>query len=130
MPLCPRCGAAYGREAETCPDCGKRLTAHSRVDADQASLSFPTCVDGPDGCEGPPFERADGHLRCTAHDLKTRLVEHRMPDSRQLTCVDGPDGCLGTVSPRIDDQLRCDEHQARLDQPRWKVALKRWFGSR
>ena len=130
MPLCPRCGAALDREAESCPDCGKRLATHPHGAADQTSLDFPTCVDGPEGCEGPPLERTDGMLRCTAHDLSTRLVVQRIPDPRPLACVDGPDDCQGRVSPRIDDQLRCDHHQEVFEQPGWRTRLKRWFGLR
>jgi hypothetical protein len=127
MPLCPRCGAAHLRDAESCPECGKRLATYPRVGADQESLSFPTCVDGPDGCEGPPLERADGELRCTAHDLNTRLVVHRIPNSHPFACIDGPDGCEGRVSPRLDDQLRCDYHHGLLEKPGWRVRLRRWF---
>ena len=130
MPLCPRCGAAHQREAETCPECGKRLAHHPQVAAEQASLNFPACIDGPDGCEGPPVERADGQFRCTSHDLRTRLIVRRVPDPQPLACVDGPEDCSGAVSPRIDDQLRCDRHQELLEQPTWRERLKRWFGRR
>ena len=128
MPLCPRCGAANHRDLEVCKECGKRLLDRSQVAADQTSLSFPTCVDGPGGCEGPPSLGPDGELRCSAHHLATKLSVHRSPDPKVLACFDGPIGCRGPVTPRDDDQLRCDHHRELAEQPRWRGFLKRWFG--
>ncbi len=130
MPLCPRCGAAHHRDDEVCPECGKRLLARPNVTANQTSLSFPTCVDGPDGCEGPPEERPDGCLRCSAHHLASQLVVQRIPDPEPLVCIDGPADCAGTVTPRDDGQLRCAHHQEPMDQPKWRGVLRRWFGRR
>lgn len=103
MPLCPRCGAAHQRELEVCRECGKRLLHRPRVAVDQTSLSFPTCIDGPDGCEGPPSEGPDGQLRCSAHHLAGRL--------------------------RLSDQ-RPQPHQEPADQPTRWAFLKRWFKRR
>lgn len=128
MPLCPRCGAAHDRELEVCKECGKRLLDRPRVAADQTSLSFPTCVDGPAGCEGPPSEGPDGLLRCTAHHQASRLFVHRIPDPRPLACLDGPEECAGVVALRPDDQLRCEHHQELVEIPKWRTLLKRWFG--
>jgi hypothetical protein len=128
MPLCPRCGAAHHRDAEACHECGKRLLARPQVAADQTSLTFPTCSDGPVGCEGPPKQRSDGRLQCSAHHLAAQLTVQRIPDPRPLACIDGPIECRGAVAPRADDQLRCDHHQELVEQPKWKAWLRRWFG--
>ena len=126
MPLCPRCGAAHHHQDEVCRECGKRLRNASEIE--QEALEFPTCVDGPEGCEGPAIERPDGRLRCSAHHLNSHLTVQRIPDPTPLACADGPEGCHGPVTPRVDDQLRCDHHQELLELPRWRTLLKRWFG--
>ena len=127
MPLCPRCGAANHRDLEVCQECGKRLLDRPRVKADQTSLSFPTCVDGPAGCEGRLSLGPDGQLRCTAHHLATKLSVQRIPDRKVLACLDGPMDCQGPVSPRNDDQLRCDRHQELAGRPKWRALLNRWL---
>lgn len=127
MPLCPRCGAAHLHDDEVCRECGKRLRERTRVVADQTSLHFPTCVDGPVGCEGPPAKRPDGRLRCSAHHEATKFRVKRIPDKTLLACIDGPDECSGVVSLHTDGQLRCEQHRATVDQPRWRAALKRWL---
>jgi hypothetical protein len=130
MPLCPRCGAAQLHDDEVCRECGKRMNVRPRVAADQTSLSFPTCIDGPGGCEGPTVERPDGRLRCSAHHLSDHLTVQRIPDPIPLACIDGPAGCNGVVALRTDGQLRCVHHQDLLVQPGWRTTLKRWFGRR
>ncbi len=128
MPLCRRCGAANHQDLEVCKECGKRLLDRPRVTADQTSLSFPTCVDGPAGCEGRPSLGPDGQLRCTAHHLATKLSVRRIPHPKVLACLDGPMGCQGPVTPRNDDQLRCDRHQELARRPKWRALLNRWLG--
>ena len=100
----------------------------SKSQIEQEALEFPTCVDGPEGCEGPAVERPDGRLRCSAHHLNSHLTVQRIPDPTPLACADGPEGCHGPVTPRVDDQLRCDHHQESMELPRWRTLLKRWFG--
>jgi len=129
MPLCPRCGAAHHRDDAVCKECGKRLSARPQVTADQTSLSFPTCVDGPDGCAGPPVQRPDGPLRCSAHQQNLFTVQ-RLPDPVPLTCIDGPLECRGLVTPGGDGRARCGHHQELVDRPRWQAFLGRWFGLR
>ena len=128
MPLCPRCGAAHHRDAEICSECGKRLQARPHLAAYQPSLTFPTCIDGPDGCEGPAIGRSDGTLRCSAHRLRDHLTVQRIPDSKPLTCVDGPVACRGVVTLSDDGQLRCSHHRREPSNPGWRSALRRWFG--
>jgi hypothetical protein len=98
-----------------------------RVVADQTSLSFPTCVDGPVGCEGRPVKRPDGRLRCTAHHVARPIKVKRIPEKTLLTCVDGPDACNGVVALSLDGQLRCLHHQELLHRPRWRSVVRRWF---
>ena len=130
MPLCPRCGAAHQHDDGVCRECGKRLLTRPQVAADQTSLSFPTCVDGPVGCEGPAVVRSDGRLRCSAHDLSDHLIVQRIPDPIPLACFDGPAECHGVITLRHDGQLRCAHHQAVMDQPKWRGLFKRWFGGK
>lgn len=128
MPLCPRCGASHLHNDEVCRECGKRLREQPRVVADQTSLSFPTCVDGPRDCEGPAVKRPDGRLRCSTHHLATQFTVRRIPDKTPLACIDGPDGCRGVVTLSEDDQLRCLHHQELANQPKWKSVVRRWLG--
>ena len=128
MPLCPRCGAGHDREAVICAECGKRLQARPQVVAQQTSLTFPTCIDGPGGCEGPAVGRSDGQFRCTAHDVGDHLTVRRIPSPVPLTCVDGPVACSGLVTLSGDGQLRCSLHRREPDKPGWRSALRRWFG--
>ena len=130
MPLCPRCGAGHHHDAEVCSECGKRLLARPEVAAGQASLTFPVCLDGPDGCEGPAVQRSDGLLRCSAHDLAAHLTVQRIPDPDPLACIDGPASCGGVVTMAQDGQLRCRHHRELTDQTRWRMVWRRWFGSR
>lgn len=130
MPLCPRCGAAHHRDDEVCKECGRRLRARAQVAADQTSLSFPTCADGPNGCEGPTVERIDGRLLCTAHHHASQLTVQRIPDPKPLACIDGSEACRGVVALHVNGQLRCLYHQELMDQPRWRAVLRRWFRSK
>ena len=127
MPLCPRCGAAHHHDDEVCRECGKRLRDRPRVVADQTSLSFPTCIDGPVGCEGRPVKRQDGRLRCTAHHQAAAFRVKRIPAKEPLACVNGPDAGRGVVAMSGDGQLRCLHHQELLHQPKWRTVLRRWF---
>jgi len=126
MPLCPRCGAAPQRDAEVCTECGKRLRAKPLLAADQVSLSFPTCADGPDGCEGPPIERPDGQLRCSAHQLASRPTVQRA-DPTHAACTEGPVDCRGLITPGDDGRLRCAHHQQPAEQPKRRSVWRRWF---
>jgi hypothetical protein len=129
MPLCPRCGAAHRHDDEVCRECGKRLREKPRVAANQTSLSFPTCVDGPLDCEGPAVRRPDGRLRCSTHHLATRFKVKRIPDSTFMACNDGPEGCSGVVTLAEDGQLRCEGHRKPPAKAGWRSALRRWFGT-
>lgn len=128
MPLCPRCGAAHLHDDEVCRECGKRLREQTRVVADQTSLYFPICVDGPVGCEGPAVKRQDGRIRCSTHHLNTQVTVRRIPDKTPLACIDGPDACRGVISLQLDGQLRCVDHQELMDRPTWKAVVRRWLG--